>query len=82
MTNITWEIIMSEVVHLHQACESCDTFRKSNTEGKRLLKAEKNLSETAIDTRAYLFAPRNNFLVLLKGIHTVHCSGKVSGSVM
>ena len=82
MTNITWEIIMSEVVHLHQACESCDTFRKSNTEGKRLLKAEKNLSETAIDTRAYLFAQRNSLLVLVKGIHTVHCTGKVSGSVM
>ena len=69
-------------MHLHQACDSCDTFRKSNTEGKRLLKAEKNLSETAIDTRAYLFAPRNNLLALIKEIHTVHCTGKVSGSVM
>ena len=26
-------------------------FPKSNTQGERLLKAEKNLSETAIDTR-------------------------------
>ena len=73
---------MSEVLHLHQACESCDTFRKSNTQGKRLLKAEKSLSETAIDTRAYLFAPRNSFLVLVKGMHTVYRTGKVNGSVM
>ena len=81
ITNIAREIF-SEVVNLHQACESCDIFRKSNTQGKRVLKAEKNLNETAIDTRACLFAPRNNILVLVKGIHTVYRTGKVNGSVM
>ena len=39
---------------------------------KRVLKADKNLNETAIDTRACLYAPRNNFLVLVKRIHKVH----------
>ena len=67
-------------MHLHQARESCNTFRKSNTLKKRVLKAEKNLNETAIDTRACLYALRNNFLVLVKRIHKVHCTGKVSGS--
>ena len=59
ITNITREIF-SKVVHLQQARESCDTFRKSNTEGRRALKADKNLNETAINTRACLYASRNN----------------------
>ena len=53
-----------------------------NTQEKRVLKADKNLNETAIDTRACLYAPRNNLLVLVKRIHKVHCTGKVSGSIM
>ena len=44
------------------------------------MKAEKSLNETAIDTRACLYAPRNNFLVLVKRIHKVHRTKKVSGS--
>ena len=81
---IIWLLIsyFQTLRHSKQARERWDTFRKLNTQGKRVLKADKNLNETAIDTRACLYAPRNNFLVLVKRIHKVHCTGKVSGSIM
>ena len=81
---IIWLLIsyFQTLRHSKQARESLDTFRKLNTQGKRVLKADKNLNETAIDTRACLYTPRNNLLVLVKRIHKVHCTGKVSGSIM